>query len=127
ARYAQTAEFDPASFIEADWAALAGIWAPLGQDAYAAGQAGKDGEIDDDVAYAAPWGFELASVAAPVLLAHGGADRVVPPAHADWMLRRLPHAELWLRPRDGHVSILDVCPLAMDWLLFHCGLSSQHS
>ena len=26
--------------------------------------------------------------------------------------QRLPHAELWLRPRDGHVSVLD----ALDWL-----------
>jgi hypothetical protein len=25
-------------------------------------------------------------------------------------------SELWLRPRDGHISILSAVPLAMDWL-----------
>ena len=39
------------------------------------------------------------------------------PPHADWPLRHCPRAELWLRPRDGHVSVLDACPVAMDWLL----------
>jgi len=52
-----------------------------------------------------------------VLLVQGGEDRVVPPTHADWLLNRCPRAELWLRPRDGHVSVLDAAPVAMDWLL----------
>jgi pimeloyl-ACP methyl ester carboxylesterase len=56
-------------------------------------------------------------IEAPVLLVQGGEDRIVPPAHADWLLRHCPRSELWLRPRDGHVSILDACPLAMDWLV----------
>jgi hypothetical protein len=28
----------------------------------------------------------------------------------------VPRPELWLRPRDGHVSVLDACPVALDWL-----------
>ena len=76
----------------------------------------REGAIDDDLAFASPWGFELERVAAPVLLAHGGEDRVNPLSHAHYMLDRLPNAELWLRPRDGHVSILDAVPLAMEWL-----------
>ena len=51
-----------------------------------------------------------------MLLAHGGEDRVNPLSHAHYMLDRLPNAELWLRPRDGHVSILDAVSLAMEWL-----------
>ena len=35
ARYAETEEFDPDSFTAADWAALAGAWAALGDDAAA--------------------------------------------------------------------------------------------
>jgi pimeloyl-ACP methyl ester carboxylesterase len=116
ARYAESDAFDPQSFTEADWAALAGGWAALGADVGRANDAGPDGLIDDDVAIVSPWGFDLSQVAAPVLLVQGGEDRVVPPAHADWMLRRLPRAELWLRPRDGHISILDACAVAMDWL-----------
>lgn len=117
ARYAESDEFDPASFIAADLAALEGDWAPLGADAARAGEAGPDGLIDDDVAFASPWGVELAAVAAPVLVVQGGRDRVVPPAHADWLARHLRRSELWYRPDDGHVSILRECPAAMDWLI----------
>jgi pimeloyl-ACP methyl ester carboxylesterase len=47
----------------------------------------------------------------------GGDDRVVPASHAQWLLAHIPTAELWLRPRDGHVSVLGAVPVAMDWLL----------
>jgi pimeloyl-ACP methyl ester carboxylesterase len=116
ARYAASAEFGEDSFTPADWAALSGAWASLGEDAGRAGAAGPDGEIDDDVAFAHPWGFDVAMIEAPVLLVQGGQDRIVPPAHADWLVRHCRRPELWLRPHDGHVSILEACPLAMDWL-----------
>ena len=109
--------FDPDSFIAADWAALEADWKSLGEDAMRAGRAGPDGLIDDDVAFARDWGFELEAVTTPVLVVQGGLDRVIPPAHGDALLRALPNAELWLRPRDGHVSVLHACPVAMDWLL----------
>ena len=116
-RHAAVARFEPASFTAADWAALEDRWAALGADAGRAGATWPAGLIDDDLALVAPWGFELGAVAAPVLLVQGGQDRVVPPAHAEAQLRRLPAGELWLRPRDGHVSVLDACPVALDWLL----------
>jgi pimeloyl-ACP methyl ester carboxylesterase len=94
ARYAETAEFDAGSFTAADWATLEGPWAVLGEDAMRANRAGPDGEIDDDVAYASPWGFELAAIDVPVLLAQGGEDRVIPPSHAYALLRALPRPEL---------------------------------
>jgi pimeloyl-ACP methyl ester carboxylesterase len=121
ARYAESAEFDEDSFTAADWAALSGAWASLGADATRAGRDGPDGLIDDDVAYVNPWGFEPTQIDARVLIVHGGEDRVVPPAHAHWLVRHCPRSELWLRPRDGHISILDACPLAMDWLRAHAG------
>jgi pimeloyl-ACP methyl ester carboxylesterase len=114
-RYAEVEEFDQASFTPADWAALAGAWASLGADAVRAGEAGAEGLVDDDLAFVTPWGFELSAIDVPVLLVQGGADRVVPPAHADQLLRGCG-SELWLRPRDGHVSVLDAAPLALDWL-----------
>jgi pimeloyl-ACP methyl ester carboxylesterase len=115
-RYAESAEFDKDSFTAADWAALSGAWASLAEDAGRAGAAWPDGEVDDDVAFAAPWGFDLTQIDPRVLVVQGGEDRVVPPAHADWLTRHCLRPELWLRPRDGHVSVLDACPLAMDWL-----------
>jgi pimeloyl-ACP methyl ester carboxylesterase len=117
ALFAETDEFDPEIFVAADRAALDGTWASLGQDAQQAQADGSDGLVDDDVAFTSPWGFSLGDVAVPVLLVQGGLDRVVPPAHADHLLGSLPAAELWLRPRDGHVAVLDAVPVALDWLL----------
>jgi pimeloyl-ACP methyl ester carboxylesterase len=116
ARYAETAEFDERSFTAADYDILAGAWKSLGEDAGHAGTTWPDGLIDDDVAFVKPWGFELAQVDAPALVVQGGEDRVIPAAHAQQLLRGCPRAELWLRPRDGHISVLAAVPLAMDWL-----------
>lgn len=115
-RYAASARFDINSFTPADWATLKGAWVSLGADSVQAGDAGPDGLIDDELAFVAPWGFDVAQIDAPVLLVQGGQDRVVPPAHADWLVRNCRSPELWLRPRDGHISILNAIPVAMDWL-----------
>jgi pimeloyl-ACP methyl ester carboxylesterase len=119
AAYAAVAEFDENSFTAADYAALAGSWASMGADAGRAGKESPDGLIDDDVALARPWGFDVAQLAGPVLLVHGRADRVIPFAHSAWLLDHLPDAELWVRPRDGHISVLEAVPVALDWLLAH--------
>jgi pimeloyl-ACP methyl ester carboxylesterase len=120
ARYAEVEEFDENSFTAADWAALEGAWASLGADAGRAGRAGPDGLIDDDVALMSPWGFEVTEIETPVLLVHGGEDRVIPVSHSEWLVHRLPSAELWLRPRDGHISVLYAVPVALDWLRACC-------
>ncbi|MDQ1530346.1 MAG: hypothetical protein QOE37_451 [Microbacteriaceae bacterium] len=117
ARYAETEQFDESSFVDTDWAALAGPWAAVGDDANRGAAAGPDGLIDDDVAFTRDWKVDLGAIRAPVLLVQGGRDRVIPPAHAELLLRRLPTAELWLRPRDGHVAVLGACPVVLDWLL----------
>jgi pimeloyl-ACP methyl ester carboxylesterase len=77
--------------------------------------------VDDDLAYVAPWGFDPAQVSAPVLILHGGRDRIVPPSHGAWLARRCPSAELRLAPDDGHVSVLTSAPAAMDWLRERAG------
>ncbi|MEF3402182.1 alpha/beta fold hydrolase [Agromyces sp. CCNWLW203] len=118
ATFAETdQEFDPSQFLPVDWAALEERWGSLGGDAGRAGEAWPDGLVDDDVAFAAPWGFDLAGIVAPVLLVQGEGDRVVPAKHASWLVAYIPRASLWMRLDDGHVSVLDVVPDAMDWLL----------
>jgi pimeloyl-ACP methyl ester carboxylesterase len=116
ARYGETASFDPAIFTPSDWAALDGPWSSLGADAGRAAAGGPDGLIDDDVAFVNPWGFEVADIEAPVLVVQGGQDRVVPPAHGQWLVRNCRLGELWLRPGDGHISVLDAVPVCLDWL-----------
>ena len=52
----------------------------------------------------------------PVLLVHGEKDRIVPAAHSEWLARRVPGAELRLRPKAGHISVLGEGVAAMRWL-----------
>jgi pimeloyl-ACP methyl ester carboxylesterase len=117
ARFAETEEFDPNVFTGADWDALRAEWSAVGEDAGATGPGGIEGLIDDDVAFAGPWGCDPSRISGPVLLVQGGGDRMIPRSHGESLLRRTPTAELWLRPRDGHVSILRAVPVGLDWLL----------
>ncbi|WP_374006996.1 alpha/beta fold hydrolase [Leifsonia sp. LS-T14] len=117
--YAETAEFDPDSFTPRDFEALNGAWGPLGADAGRGSAEGPSGEADDDLAYVSPWGVELRAVRSPVLLVQGGSDRVVPAPHAAALLEGLPHGELWIRPREGHVSVLTAFGVTLDWIRTH--------
>lgn len=100
-RYEASAEFDPES---RDHATLSGAWSWLNSVVGPAMEAGPGGLIDDDLAYVAPWGFDPAQVAAPVLLLHGGRDRMVPGSHSEWLARRCPSAKLRLCPDDADTS-----------------------
>lgn len=115
--YLAASDFDPDQFTPADHAALAGEWSWLGVVAGQAMKGGPDGMLDDDLAYVAPWGFDPGHLTSPVLLLHGGQDRIAPRSHGQWLERRIRSAELWLRPDDGHISVLGSSVAAMDWLL----------
>ncbi len=79
----------------------------------------QGGMVDDDLAYVTPWGCDPRQVSTPVLFVHGAQDRIVPSSHATWLAQRCRTAELWLRPDDGHVSILNSSVTALDWLREH--------
>jgi pimeloyl-ACP methyl ester carboxylesterase len=120
--YLASHEFDMEQFTPADQAALQGHWAWLARIAGLAMKGdgevggGPDGYIDDQLGDVRPWGFEPGQVTVPVLVFHGGQDRMVPSEHGAWLAARCPDAELWLRPDDGHVSVLGSCGVAaLDW------------
>ena len=108
-------EYDP-EFTKADEAALAGGWSWLLEVVRPALAQGPGGLIDDDLAYVAPWDAEVEHITAPTLVLHGGRDRVVPSAHAEWLADRCPAAELRLSPDEGHISILGSSESALEWL-----------
>ena len=66
---------------------------------------GADGWWDDEVAFLAPWGFELDAIRTPVLLCHGRQDRFVPFAHGEWLSRQIPGVEAKLTDDDGHLTL----------------------
>ncbi|HUX71413.1 MAG TPA: alpha/beta hydrolase [Cellulomonadaceae bacterium] len=112
-------EYDPRMFTASDHAALAGDWSWLLSVVALAQAGGRDGMVADDLAYVRPWGFAPASTVAPVLILQGGQDRIVPRAHGAWFARHLRSSTLWLRPMDGHISVLSSAVAAMDWLTEH--------
>ena len=109
-------EFDPQSFIPADYAALDANWSWFNDIVQAATANGLDGMVEDDVTAMAPWGFDLTQITAPTLIMHGRDDRMVPSSHGEWIAAHCPAAELRLQPGAGHISVLDSAPQALAWL-----------
>ena len=67
---------------------------------------GIEGWVEDDLAFVAPWGFELSDVKRPVLLWQGQQDLMVPFEHGRWMTEQLPNVEARLVPEEGHLTLL---------------------
>jgi len=103
-------------FVPADEEAFSGPWGWFGSVVGPAMAAGPAALIDDDLAYVSDWGFDPADIAAPTLVVHGAADRMVPASHGEWLARAIPGAELWLQPGDGHISVLRTAEDALTWL-----------
>jgi pimeloyl-ACP methyl ester carboxylesterase len=110
-----------AFFTEGDLAALDGRWSWVGAVAGAAMEQGGDGLAEDTLASVQPWGFEPGAIGVPVLLLHGAQDKMVPPAHGEWLGAHCPAAELRLIPGAGHVDVLDRAPEALTWLAARAG------
>jgi pimeloyl-ACP methyl ester carboxylesterase len=107
----------------ADREALTGRAAAFLLDSARAGiESSLDGWVDDDLAFARPWGLELASIRVPVLLWQGEQDRFVPPAHGAWLAEHVPGVEARLTADDGHITLTERrVPEVHAWLLERYG------
>jgi pimeloyl-ACP methyl ester carboxylesterase len=111
------AEEPDIGFTESDEAALGGAWSWFLDVVGPAQEGGPAPMIEDNLAAVSPWGFDVTQVAAPTLVVHGGRDRMVPSSHGEYLARRIPRAELWLRPDDGHITVMGAGADALSWLV----------
>lgn len=114
--YEESAPEGDLGFVAADHEAFEGEWGWFGSVVGPAIAAGPAALIDDDLATVSPWGFDPADIAVPVLVLHGGSDRMIPSSHGAWLAARCPTAELRVSPDDGHISVLRSGPAALAWL-----------
>ena len=76
-----------------------------------------EGWVEDDLAFLAPWGFDLEGITVPVALWHGEQDLFVPIAHGRWLAERLSGAEVHIEPEHGHLSLVACVPDVHAWLV----------
>ena len=69
-------------------------------------EASGEGWLDDNLAFAKPWGFDVRAIETPVLLWHGEHDLFVPLAHGRWLAERIPNVDARLSPDDGHLTLV---------------------
>jgi len=92
----------------ADKAAATGEFADyLAASFRAAVRTGIAGWRDDDLAFAADWGFTMAEAGAgaPVAVWQGDQDMMVPWAHGSWLAAHIPGAVAHLLPGEGHLTL----------------------
>lgn len=51
------------------------------------------------------WGFKIEEIEAPVHIIHGTEDKAAPYAFAKYMYEKMPNANLYTYPGDGHFAI----------------------
>jgi pimeloyl-ACP methyl ester carboxylesterase len=71
----------------------------------AAVSTGVAGWRDDDLAFVAPWGFDLAAITGPVFIWQGDQDRMVPFDHGRWLAAHVAGSTARLLADEGHLSI----------------------
>jgi pimeloyl-ACP methyl ester carboxylesterase len=82
-------------------------------------ESGVDGWLDDDLAFTRGWGFDLATIAVPVLIMQGEQDLMVPFAHGTWLAEHVAGAQARLSSDEGHVSLAEKYADVHAWLLSH--------
>jgi pimeloyl-ACP methyl ester carboxylesterase len=76
---------------------------------------GMDGWVDDSLALARPWGFELSAITVPVALWRGTDDAHVSAEHGDYLLEHIATAKGHSYD-GGHLPGADVYRAIYEWL-----------
>jgi len=71
------------------------------------GYAGGEGWWEDWSASFLPWGFDVATIQAPVALWHGLRDKAAPPAHSRWLAGQIPHVTAHFPADQDHTDVED--------------------
>lgn len=119
---------DPASHLtailgpempEADRRVVAdvGLRAKLARNFAEALRDSADGWIDDALALASPWHFDVSAITVPVLLWHGAKDVFSPVSHSRWLAEHIPDALLTVLAGKAHFGALEVVPDVLSWLI----------
>jgi pimeloyl-ACP methyl ester carboxylesterase len=97
--------------------AVGEFWAGSMPATFAQGAAGW---VDDDLAFARPFGFEIDSISVPTLVVHGHKDQMVPLDHGRWLAGMIPGAAAWISEDEGHLTLYaNRVPDVHGWLLQH--------
>lgn len=83
------------------------------------GRRGMRAVVSDGILFTRHWGFSPGDLAVPVTWWHGDSDNIVPLAHAEHLVPRIPGAELRVREGESHLGGLgiadEVLSTVMDW------------
>jgi pimeloyl-ACP methyl ester carboxylesterase len=92
---------------DVDKAALTGELADyLAAEFREAVRTGVEGWLDDDLAFARGWGFDLGALPVPVTIWQGAEDLMVPFAHGEWLAANVGGAQARLLRDEGHISLV---------------------
>ena len=86
-------------------------------DSIRRGAAGVDGWMDDAVASARPWGFQMRDINVPVTIRHGELDQLCRVEHGRWLADHIQGAKAHILPGHGHTSITAPFDEVMDELM----------
>ena len=73
--------------------------------------------VYDAILFTRDWGFSVHDVSQPVTWWHGDADHIVPLAHAQHLVPRIPDAQLLIRPGESHLGGLGAAREVLDTVL----------
>lgn len=81
------------------------------------GSRGLRSVVYDGILFTRDWGFAPHDITAPVTWWHGDADNIVPLAHAQHLVPRLPDAVLHVRDGESHLGGLGIAREVLDTVM----------